>query len=153
MKYFAGRAVYEKTVSATELKALSGKNGIVLDLGAVKDVVNVWVNGKSLGCLWEAPYRVKLSADLFGSSRQESLNLKLEVINTWPNRLIGDAIARRDGAAEPMSKKGPWPQWVLDGKADSGTGIYTWSNFMGWKADEKLLPAGLVGPVRLLNAE
>lgn len=153
LKYFAGRAVYEKTVSATELKALSGKNGIVLDLGAVKDVVNVWVNGKSLGCLWEAPYRVKLSADLFGSSRQESLNLKLEVINTWPNRLIGDAIARRDGAAEPMSKKGPWPQWVLDGKADSGTGIYTWSNFMGWTADEKLLPAGLVGPVRLLNAE
>ena len=67
--------------------------------------------------------------------------------------VIGDAIARKAGAAEPKSPKGPWPQWVLDGKADSGTGIFTWSNFMGWAADEKPLPAGLIGPVRLVEGK
>ena len=58
------------------------------------------------------------------------------------------------GAAEPLSPKGPWPLWVLDGKADSGTGIYTWSNWLdGWHADDELLPAGLLGPVRLLSVD
>ena len=143
LRHFAGRAVYEKTVTLP--KAATG--GLVLDLGTVKDVVNVWVNGRALGCLWEAPYRVALPADL--AKPGAALKLRLEVVNTWPNRLIGDAIARKGGAAEPMSPKGPWPQWVLDGKPDSGTGIFTWSNFMGWAADEPLLPAGLIGPVRL----
>ena len=115
----------------------------------MKDVVNVWANGRFLGCLWEAPYRLALPADLSASP----LTLRLEVVNTWPNRLIGDAIARKAGAAEPKSPKGPWPQWVLDGKADSGTGIFTWSNFMGWVADEKPLPAGLIGPVRLVEGK
>ena len=90
-----------------------------------------------------------LPADLPASP----LTLRLEVVNPWPNRLIGDAIVRKAGAAEPKSPKGPWPQWVLDGKADSGTGIFTWSNFMGWAADEKPLPAGLIGPVRLVEGK
>ena len=145
LKYFAGRAVYEKTVTLPA----SAKAGLVLDLGTVKDVVNVWANGRFLGCLWEAPYRLALPADLSASP----LTLRLEVVNTWPNRLIGDAIARKAGAAEPKSPKGPWPQWVLDGKADSGTGIFTWSNFMGWAEDEKPLPAGLIGPVRLVEGK
>ncbi len=144
LRYFAGRAVYEKSVTLPA----SLPQGAVLDLGVVRDVANAWANGRFLGCLWEAPYRVALPGDL--AKPGATLELKLEVVNTWPNRLIGDAIARRNGAAEPMSKRGPWPQWVLDGKADSGTGIYTWSNFMGWSPDEPLLPAGLVGPVRLV---
>ena len=145
LRYFAGRAVYEKAVTLPK----AAKGGLVLDLGTVKDVVNVWANGRALGCLWEAPYRVALPADL--AKPGAALKLRLEVVNTWPNRLIGDAIARKGGAAEPMSPKGPWPQWVLDGKPDSGTGIFTWSNFMGWAADEPLLPAGLIGPVRLVR--
>ena len=145
LKYFAGRAVYEKAVTLPK----AAKGGLVLDLGTVKDVVNVWANGRALGCLWEAPYRIALPADL--ATPGATLTLRIEVVNTWPNRLIGDAIARKGGAAEPKSPKGPWPQWVLDGKPDSGTGIFTWSNFMGWAADEPLLPAGLIGPVRLVR--
>lgn len=148
LKYFAGRAVYEKTVA----RPPAAGRGLVLDLGTVRDVVNVWANGRFLGCLWEAPYRVALPADLLGGEGARTLALRLEVVNTWPNRLIGDARARKAGAAEPLSPKGPWPQWVLDGRPDSGTGIYTWSNFMGWSADEELLPAGLLGPVRLVEA-
>ena len=93
LKYFAGRAVYEKTVALPA----SAKAGLVLDLGTVKDVVNVWANGRFLGCLWEAPYRLALPADLSASP----LTLRLEGVNTWPNRLIGDAAARKAGVAAP----------------------------------------------------
>ena len=148
LKYFSGRAVYEKVVRAEDLRSCTGTSQLVLDLGTVKDVVNVWMNDRFLGCLWEAPYRLPLPADCRLSG---NLKIRLEVVNTWPNRLIGDAVARKNGAAEPMSTRGPWPQWVLDGKPDSGTGIYTWSNFNGWSATEDLLPAGVLGPVRLLK--
>ena len=61
------------------------------------------------------------------------------------------AIARKRGAAEPKGKYGV-PQWVLDDKSDSGTGIYTWVNWMeGWTADDKPRPAGLLGPVRVVQ--
>ena len=54
------------------------------------------------------------------------------------------------GAAEPKGKYGV-PQWVLDDKPDSGTGIYTWMNWMkGWTAEDEPRPAGLLGPVRLV---
>ena len=182
LRHFAGRAVYEKTVERLNVERLNVERlnverlngeraggGIVLDLGEVRDVVNVSVDGKFLGCLWAPPYRIRIPADLLArtgdrcapqSNNPNNPNnpnkrtiLRLEVVNTWPNRLIGDARARQAGAAEPQSPKGPWPEWVLANRPDSGTGIFTWSNFMGWKADEPLLPAGLIGPVRLLRED
>ncbi|MGN0852008.1 MAG: glycosyl hydrolase [Kiritimatiellia bacterium] len=144
LKYFAGRAVYRRTFSVpADLLA----RDLVLDLGEVRELATVRLNGTNLGCLWEAPYRVPVR----GRLKPGGNVLEIEVVNTWPNRLIGDARARKNGAAEPMSPKGPWPQWVLDRKPDSGTGIFTWSNFMGWTADEPLLPAGLLGPVQIVE--
>ena len=124
----------------------SVKESCELDLGDVRDIANVWVDGQFLGCLWEAPYCVALPQSVTG----KMATLRVEVVNTWPNRLIGDAVARKRGAAEPKGKHGV-PQWVLDDKPDSGTGIYTWSNWMkGWTADDEPRPAGLLGPVRIL---
>jgi len=145
LRYFSGRAVYEKTVRAPV------QNGpVALDLGDVRELVNVTVNGRFLGCLWEAPYRVDIPADLLA---QGTLALRLEVVNTWPNRMIGDAKARAAGAAEPRSPFGV-PQWVLEDKPDSGTGIYTWASWLkGWTATDEPRPAGLLGPVRFVAAE
>ncbi len=141
LKYFAGRAMYEKKIDLGSVK-----EPCELDLGDVRELANVWADGQFLGCLWEAPYRVALPA----SVRGKAVTLRVEVVNTWPNRLIGDAIARTRGAAEPKGKYGV-PQWVLDDKPDSGTGIYTWMNWMkGWTADDEPRPAGLLGPVRLV---
>ena len=141
LKYFAGRAMYEKKVDLGSVK-----EPCELDLGDVRELANVWVDGKFLGCLWEAPYRVALPASALG----KVVTLRVEVVNTWPNRLIGDAIARKKGAEEPKGKYGV-PQWVLDDKPDSGTGIYTWVNWMeGWTANDEPRPAGLLGPVRLV---
>ena len=145
LKYFAGRAVYETTL------ALAATNRtLILDLGEVHEIANVWVNDKFVGCLWEPPYRVELPRQ----SVAQPLRLRIEVVNLLPNRLIGDAIAIKSGAKEEMSPKGPWPKWVLEGRRDSGTGIFTWSNFRGgWKADDPLLPSGLLGPVKFSVVE
>ena len=138
LKYFAGRAMYEKKIDLASVK-----EPCELDLGDVRELANVWVDGQFLGCLWEAPYRVALPESALG----KKVTLRVEVVNTWPNRLIGDAIARKRGAAEPKGKYDT-PQWVLDDKPDSGTGIYTWMNWMkGWTADDEPRPAGLLGPV------
>ena len=142
LKYFAGRAMYEKKVDLSSVK-----EPCELDLGDVRELANVWMDGQFLGCLWEAPYRVALPALALG----KVVTLRVEVINTWPNRLIGDAVARKRGAAEPKGKYGV-PQWVLDDKPDSGTGIYTWVNWMdGWTANDEPRLAGLLGPVRILR--
>ena len=142
LKYFAGRGMYEKRVDLSNVT-----DPCELDLGDVRELANVWVDGEFLGCLWEAPYRVALPASALG----KAVTVRVEVVNTWPNRLIGDAIARKKGAAEPKGKSGV-PQWVLDDKPDSGTGIYTWMNWMkGWTADDEPRPAGLLGPVRILS--
>ena len=143
LRYFAGRAMYEKRIDLSNVSETCE-----LDLGDVRELANVWVDRTFLGCLWEAPYRVALPKSSLG----KKVTLRVEVVNTWPNRLIGDAIARKRGAAEPKSKYGV-PQWVLDDKPDSGTGIYTWMNWMkGWTADDEPRPAGLLGPVRILSS-
>lgn len=143
LRYFSGRAVYEKSIVPSSL--VPPRSSLILDLGDVHDIANVYINGKFIACLWEPPYRLTL--DL---SDSRLLNLRIELVNTWPNRMIGDAIARKAGAAEP--KRNGYPEWVLDDRPDSGTGIFTWSNFdYGWKATDKPLPAGLVGPVRILE--
>ena len=142
LKYFAGRAMYEKKVDLGSVK-----EPCELDLGDVRELANVWVDGQFLGCLWEAPYRVALPVSALG----KVVTLRVEVINTWPNRLIGDAVARKRGAAEPKGKYSV-PKWVLDDKPDSGTGIYTWVNWMeGWTAADTPRPAGLLGPVLVVQ--
>ena len=144
LRHFAGRAVYRRSFS---LEPEKGRR-YVLDLGDVRELANVRLNGRPLGCLWEPPFRMDVTAALANGANE----LEVEAVNTWPNRLIGDAAARKGDASEPLSPKGPWPLWVLEGKPDSGTGIYTWSNWLdGWHADDALLPAGLLGPVRILS--
>ena len=154
LKYFSGRATYEKTIDLSShiphsSFLLPPSSSLTLDLGEVHDIVNVFVNDKFIACLWEPPYRVTLSPQLFNPLTLKPFNLKLELVNTLPNRLIGDAILRANGAAEPKGEAG-WPRWVLENREDSGTGLSTWSNFgWAWTATDALRPAGLLGPVRI----
>lgn len=146
VKYFSGTATYTKEVeiSADELGA--GKS-LWLDLGRVKNLAEVSLNGKSLGILWKPPFRVNIS-----SAAQPGKNkLEIKVTNLWPNRLIGDEQLAEDRVWNGKKLKA-WPQWVLDGKP-SPTGRFTFTTWHHWTKDDTLLESGLLGPVRLVCAK
>ena len=57
-----------------------------IDLGDVKNLAEVAVNGKSLGIVWHAPYRVDATSELKPGANK----VTVKVTNAWVNRLIGD---------------------------------------------------------------
>jgi hypothetical protein len=61
----------------------------LLDLGAVKDLAEVSVNGEAMGTLWKASYQVDVTDVLKPGANQ----LEIAVTNEWTNRLLGDQAA------------------------------------------------------------
>lgn len=120
VKYFSGAATYAKTVQVDRSWLKAGRR-IELDLGSVKELASINVNGKPVGTAWKAPYRLDITAAL----KPGANTLSVEVINLWPNRLIGDkqpgATAVAFAPVSPYTAKSP------------------------------LLPSGLLGPVRLIG--
>ena len=121
VKYFSGTATYSKVIQVPEGALAQGAH-FWLDLGDVKDVAEVAVNGKYLGILWKTPYKVELTGALKPGSNQ----IAIEVTNLWVNRLIGDQQSY-------AVKK------------------YTFTDFAPYKADSPLLLSGLLGPVRITS--
>jgi beta-galactosidase/beta-glucuronidase len=119
VKYFSGTATYSKTIQIPE-GALTPGARLWLDLGDVRDLAEVAVNGKYLGIQWKTPFKV----DVTGALRPGSNQIVIEVTNLWVNRLIGDQQAY-------ALKK------------------YAFTDFEPYKADSPLLPSGLLGPVRI----
>ncbi len=121
MKYFSGTGTYTKTIDAMPDWFKSGAQ-VWIDLGDVKNLAEVTVNGKPLGVVWHAPYRVDATAALKPGANE----ITIKVTNAWVNRLIGDQ--QPDAAAK-----------------------YTFTTEKPYKADSPLLASGLLGPVRLLS--
>ena len=119
VKYFSGTATYSKAIQIPE-GALAEGGHYWLDLGDVRDVADVAVNGKYLGILWKTPFKV----DVTGVLRPGSNQITIAVTNLWVNRLIGDQQF-----------------WAVK--------KYTFTDFAPYKADSPLLPSGLLGPVRV----
>ena len=121
VKYFSGSGTYTKTI---DLKVDWLKKGVQvwLDLGDVKNLAEVTVNGKPLGVVWHAPYRV----DATGALKPGANEVTIKVTNSWVNRLIGDQ--------------------QLD-----ATTKYTFTAVKPYKANSPLLPSGLIGPVNLYS--
>ena len=118
IKYYSGTAVYTTTFDYITTTAAGAK--IWLDAGKVANLAAVYVNGKSCGVTWTAPYRVDITQAL----RPGKNELRLEVTNTWFNRLKGDLLL-------PEKER------------------ITWTIAPFWAKDKPLLPAGLLGPVTI----
>jgi hypothetical protein len=91
IRYYSGKATYRKTFElirkADDQKKPGQKAGqLYLDLGNVRHVAEIRLNGKKLGVLWCAPWRV----DITESVRSTGNVLEIDVINLWANRVIGD---------------------------------------------------------------
>jgi len=91
VKYFSGTATYSKTVQAPASWFRSGQH-IWIDLGKVRDIAEVKVNGKSTGITWAPPYRLDVTAALKPGANK----LEIEVTNEWTNRIAGDRLLPAD---------------------------------------------------------
>lgn len=85
VKYFSGTATYQK---AFDWSPDEEEQPLILDLGEVRDVAEVFVNGKSAGILWKKPFRTDISPFLKPGTNE----LKIELVNMWINRLTGDML-------------------------------------------------------------
>ena len=121
VKYFSGTGTYTRMLDAQASWFQAGAR-LWLDLGDVKNIAVVSVNGKALGTYWKAPFRVDVTSAL----RPGANTLEIKVINLWVNRLIGDQQPN-------VAKK------------------YTYTAQQFYRADSPLLPSGLIGPVEVLR--
>jgi hypothetical protein len=136
IKYYSGIATYRQDFDLPQANT-AGK--IYLDLGEVKNLARVRLNGKDLGVVWTAPWRV----DITGVVKSSGNKLEIEVANLWPNRLIGDERLPDDGI-----KDGQWPDWIKNGTPRT-SGRYTFATFKHYSKDSPLFKSGLLGPVTI----
>jgi hypothetical protein len=138
-KHFSGIARYRHEFSLDALPSAAQ-----LNLGRVEVMAKVKLNDTDLGILWRAPYQKRVESAL-----KKGVNvLEIEVVNLWPNRLIGDAALPEDARRDAQGTLLEWPKWLLQGKK-SPSKRSTFVTFPLWKKDEALLPSGLLGPVQL----
>jgi hypothetical protein len=117
IKYYSGTAVYSTTFTIDKLP----KNGkVFINLGDVSVMAQVKLNGKQIGGVWIAPYRLNISEIL----QQGENKLEIEVANLWRNRMIKDKML-------PEAEK------------------YTWTVVDDIKEGEWLQASGLMGPVTI----
>ncbi len=120
IRYFSGTVSYHKQFSASA--ELAQTSGVLLDLGTVHHMARVFLNGADLGLAWKMPYRLSVGDAL----REGDNELEIRVIDSWANRLIGDA---RKVPADRL----------------------TFTSWTFYTADDEPIPSGLVGPVRLIS--
>lgn len=126
VRYFSGIASYNKIITVNE-EILGEKSSVRLNLGVVKEVAEVYLNGESLGVLWKSPYTIDVTEKLKPGDNE----LKVEVANTWNNRLVGDGNLPVEERFTKTNITGP-----------------NWQTRMAWK-DSPLRKSGLIGPVSI----
>ena len=119
-KYFSGKIIYRKNFEfENEFKS----DKIFLDLGKVGVIARVKLNGKEIGGLWTAPWKLNISGHLKNGDN----SLEIEVANLWVNQLVKDA----------SNDKKLRETWMLIDH--------------NYNKNSPLPPSGLIGPVRLMK--
>jgi hypothetical protein len=141
IRYYSGMATYRKTFDAPPGKP----RALYLDLGEVKNLARVRLNGIDLGVVWTAPWRIALGKAI----RQGNNQLQIEVTNLWPNRLIGDGLlpnAQRRTKTNVRTYDTPEPADVNLSFSDPQDAMRIKTG-----ARPQLLSSGLLGPVKLTS--
>src|SRR5205807_3110457 len=119
VKYFSGTATYTKRLQAPA-DWFKPDAHLWIDLGEVRNLAEVSVNGKPLGIAWKTPDCL----DATGALRPGENQIEIKVTNGWANRIIGD-------------------------RQPNATRTYTFTSPKFYKANSPLWPSGLLGPVRI----
>ena len=122
IKFYSGTATYEKIISIPDSALRIPYSALLLDLGNLRELAEVRVNGKSCGITWCPPFRVDISSAVKPGTNK----LEIAVVNFWPNRIIGDANL-------PPKQR------------------LTQTNIRNLTANTPLMESGLLGPVQILR--
>jgi hypothetical protein len=122
IKFYSGAATYRQTFDLPKTVERKGRR-LWLDLGNVKELAEVRLNGKSLGVLWAYPFRV----DVTDALKARNNRLEVDVVNFWLNRIIGDQFL-------PPERR------------------FTRTNIRKLTRETPLAESGLLGPVTLCAA-
>lgn len=160
IRYYSGTATYETTLDVQETCD-------AIDLGDVRDVAEVFLDGERIGAFWHAPYRIELPRKLKPGRHA----LKVRVTNAWTNRLIGDEKEPDDCVlskkmlgfgvqmvqSEGVKRDIPHGRAVLAIPEEVRTNKprkvarYAFSSWRYILSDKDLRPAGLLGQVKLIT--
>ena len=121
VRYYSGAATYQKTFDAPT-NFIAKNHQLILDIGNVRELAEVKLNGKSMGIAWTPPFQVDLTSALKPAGNL----LEIEVVNFWPNRIIGDQSL-------PEKER------------------FTQTNIRKLAKETALMESGLLGPVRLMQ--
>lgn len=121
IKYYSGTAFYSCKFN---LEKLPAAEQVIINLGEVTAMAKVTVNGTYAGGVWTAPYRLNITKWV----KEGENDLKIEVVNTWVNRLIGDSKL-------PVAQR------------------LTWCPVNPYTPANTLQASGLIGPVKVLSTK
>ncbi len=124
IKYFSGTARYKNTFNIP-VETLKENTRVILDLGEVRMMAEVTVNGRNLGVLWKKPYKTEITEAIRTGDNQ----VEIRITNTWWNRLVGDA---------------KYPEGLPGSEVHAPR---TFVTVKGWTGEEELMDSGLIGPV------
>jgi hypothetical protein len=153
VKYFSGTATYSKGFDLPESAFAAGRV-LRLDLGTVKNVAEVRLNGHDLPLMWLPPFRAEVTPLL----KPGHNTLEVRVTNLWVNRLIGDEQLPDDLEWGPLKKLGAIqsghpllkiPDWINNPATRPSKERVTFVTFKHYRKDSPLPPSGLIGPVRI----
>jgi hypothetical protein len=119
IRYYSGAATYTTQFTLSSEEVQPGRIPW-LDLGDVREIAEVRLNGQDAGIAWKKPFSVNIGAAV----RSGRNDLEVRVTNLWPNRLIGDQRL-------PEAQR------------------HTKTNITKFTADSPLMPSGLLGPVTI----
>ena len=125
IKGYSGIATYRKTFDLPA--GMAPAKTSFLDLGVVKEMARVELNGHNLGVVWCPPWQSRIPAGLL---KERGNELVITVANTWNNRLCADKVLPEK---ERLTRIGTKLQTALAKRGPQ--------------------PAGLLGPVKVLVAE
>jgi hypothetical protein len=117
IKYYSGTAIYSNQF---KMNKVDKRQKVMISLGAVTSMAKVTVNGFYAGGLWTAPYELDVTAFV----KKGNNDVKIEVVNNWMNRLIGDAKL-------PIDQR------------------KTWCPVNPYTSESPLQVSGLIGPVKI----
>jgi hypothetical protein len=151
IRYYSGTGVYKKSVTIPKLEP--GKK-VYLDLGTVRHLATVKVNGIEMGVLWTNPWRIDVTASV---THGDNL-LEIAVTNVWANRLIGDEKQPPDVEWQHGDTRysdglflKQFPEWFLRREARPSKERYTFTTWNYFGNDVPLTPSGLLGPIKVVR--